>query len=301
MSFIAAIAQTWRDAVDYLDRGLAVLPVFSALAGRWETHTLAEALRAESSARPLLVTLTPRDGGFERSITLPGVTASTLQKVLAFNLERWSPFPGDDTTALVAPETIIPTDNGLTATIPLASKSRLSAHLEALRERGWTGPIAFSAARSDSAAGYDFLTGRLPRTASVTLGDCVAGFAVFGVVAGILAAAAYLALVDEPTALFAGPDLATQADAQVARSPSLVTSLAALTEALPDTAFVETLRFDELGITVTGLAEDAASLPALAEETGRFQAARIEGSITADSSGLESFELVASHASERRP
>lgn len=301
MKLITVIAQAWRDVVDYLDRGLATLPGLGALVTDWETHALAEALEAQPSGRPLLVRLTPRDGGFERSITLPGVKASNVQQVLAFNLERWSPFAGPDTAALVAPDTIVSTNEGLTATVPLASRSRLNTHLEQLREQGWSGPIAFSAAGASTPAAYDFLTGRRPRTALVTPGDCVAGFAVSGVLAFVVAALAYLALVEEPTAFFAGPDLATQADAQTRRSPSLVKSMAALTEALPDTAYLETLRFDALGVTVTGLAEDAASLPALAEATGRFQQARIEGSIASDASGLEAFELVALHGSETRP
>lgn len=300
MSVFTAALRLWRAGAAMIEEGLASLPALAALAQSWRVAG-AQAPDSQIEGRaPLVVRLRPEDGAFERAIVLPGAAARDLDQALALNLERWSPFAPEDTLAAVAPGSLRNEGQGLRFTLALASKTRLARLEEALRERGAAGPIAFDAAEAGAPVRYDLLTGVRPRARPLSAGDALLGLCVAGLIAGAAAAALMVQAGPDPTGGRQPADAASLADAAKRQTPSLVTAINALSEALPDTAHLNTLRFDTQGVTASGVASDAGALPARAEATGRFSGARIDGAVEADAGGREGFELVASHAGPGR-
>lgn len=291
-------------------RGARSLGALSALPQR-ERRALAAAARSRGLE---IVFAMPAAQAVTRRIALPAAAERDLDAVLGFEMDRLTPFAADEVFYDRRIAARRPEQNRLEVELTFAPLAGARAALSALESEGLAPDRADLMAEDGQLAGRSMRSPVEPPRRRGPLGLKVA---VIGLSAFILlslahalldlrriearvealgrevsaARAAALGAADARRAAESG-DAGRVALALRRDAPSALETLAALSDALPDQAWLTRLDLQQAELTIAGYAEDAAALPAALAAASAFDAPRFLAPVTRDAvDGREVFTL----------
>lgn len=302
-----------RRLVARIERGGTVLGVahrggFKPLSDQSLAHGAAE--RA-ARGRPIELQVAA-DQLLLKELRLPTAAMENLPAVIASEMDRETPFSAD--AVLFAHRARQRQDRTVLvdlAVLPRAIPDRVARDLSALGLSlgrvtvhdgvGWLARVDFSKTR----IARDF---RVPRGLVIALLlTALAPGAIQAWDAWRLDQDLVLAKAEADGALVLAERLRRKAsggsalDQEKAAAPNVSAMLAAVTETLPDAAWLDGLSLDGATVTLSGYAPAAAELIPLLERSGHFAAARFAGAVVRDPTrGLEHFQITATWTAGKR-
>jgi hypothetical protein len=235
-----------------------------------------------------------------RHLHLPAAAANDPAAAVALNLDSLSPIPAEDTLFALQSVTSSDAAEQINVEVALASRSKVQQLLTQAKQHG----LSFAAVDVIEAdhllrdPKIDLLSGEAARAG-------VSPTRVWMLIcAALLLAAAGLhgwanwQLEPQETALRAESrpiGFAIAREQKQARSARLSISQtwAAVTTALPDTAWAEHMTVDGQELRLAGHAENAAALVSQLEESPAFSGVRLAAASVQEEEGRESFDLLA--------
>ncbi len=268
--------------------------------------------RALARGRILSVLAVPEASALRRTARLPLAAEEDLGAVIAFELDRLTPFRPDELYYAWRLRARRPETSEVEVEIALAPRAEHANAAAALAEAGLGPPARIDLVDGDGRlAGLDLSPKagdpKAGRGALATAALLLAVLAIAGAWAWIEIAARDREAEALEDALFqarrlaralsdteapeAGGAAALAAYRAKAGAPRAVTLLADISETLPDGTWLDSLTLDEGGVTLGGVSDQASRLPALLAARPGLAAPRFAAPIVSAEAGRERFLL----------
>jgi len=268
--------------------------------------------KAVAAQRPAASVLRLPPGTFlERTITLPLAAESGLENVVAFEMDRYTPFTADQVHWAVAVRSRDRAQGRLQAVMSVVQKSRVANVLAALREVGFN-PGALEAdgpggsLRRIGLGGHD--SRRIARQRRVTA-------LAWGICAALALAAVAVPFLDQGRAADAVEQRIAELQPLVAQAEVLrhrlaaraagsdavagqqalvgdaLQAISALTQILPDNTFLTTLVLHQRRLDIDGQSANAAQLIASLSSDPIIRNAAFSAPVTRSENGVDLFSI----------
>ena len=294
----ARVTFTLRDG-----RALRTLGELNGLPERATTPPVIDDVRQACAGRAIeIVVRIPAACALHRSLSLPIAAARHLSSVLAFELDRYTPFKADQVYYGFAVTGRNRAKGELQVALTLVPRKEAQPLLESLR--GWGLEPTSLEVREDNDVSVNLLpaahreaAATIPRWRNRALAAIASALLVAVVALPLVQKGEIVSRLEEQVVLARGEAL--QADqirkelqqlideesAIVERRkqrPSGIQVLEDLTRVLPDSAWLNRFETNDARVTIRGEAANASDLVQLLESSGKFRSAAFEGAITRD-------------------
>lgn len=274
-----------------------------------------ERLLAENPALAearVMLRLAP-DQALRKTLKLPAAAEENLQQVLAFEMDRLTPFKSDQVYYGARVSGRVPATRQITVDLVLTPRSKLDALLDDLAAAGWRPEIVDLADAAAPGAHnllpekYRPLRSRWPRLANIALGFLVALLAAALAILPVLRGRSEVEALEEQvrkTGKVAKEVEALREEAdkllhqtrflqeRKRTEPVLVDMLEELSRVIPTTTWLNGLQYKDRRVVIQGQSPSASSLIERLEASPHFRNASFVSPVTKDAaSNLERFQI----------